>query len=158
MADLGPKNKQSADRGLKLVSNQAESHSSPRIAIIIPAINEERNIGSVLEDIQTLVLLRPNWEILPIIINDGSTDETEWVLDQIAARYGARVISLPLNLGIGRAVQTGFRVAVEWNADVTLQVDGDGQHIPEEIEKLLPPLLAGMRVKSAQRNVVHPRR
>lgn len=100
--------------------------------MIIPAYNEEKNIESV---IKKLKVVSPWLDIL--VINDGSTDKTLWV----ARKAGAEVISLPVNLGIGGAVQTGFLYAWQKRYDIALQVDGDGQHRPEEIAKLIQPLL-----------------
>ncbi len=111
--------------------------------MVIPAFNEERNIEHVLAEIDRLRVARPRWTILPIVVNDGSSDRTEAVLNSIAPRYRAAVVSLPLNLGIGRAVQAGFRYAVRWDADVTLQLDGDGQHPAELIPAIAAPVIAG---------------
>ncbi len=131
---------------LKLVIPPAHSllpgHRLPKVAVIIPAYNEEKNIEAVLKEIQTLRRLRPRWDILPIVVNDGSRDRTEAILDRIGPLYNAHAIHLPLNLGIGRAVQTGFKYAVRWGADVTLQLDGDGQHPADQIPILVGPILA----------------
>lgn len=116
---------------------------APKIAIVIPAFNEERNIEKVLHEIQKLRAARPRWQILPIVVNDGSSDRTEQVLERLAPIYGAQAVSLPLNLGIGRAVQTGLRYAVRWGADVALQLDGDGQHPAEQVPQIVCPILAG---------------
>src|SRR4051812_12667339 len=105
----------------------------PKIAVIIPAFNEEKNIEKVLQEIERLRASHSHWEILPIVVNDGSSDRTEQVLEKIAPLYRAKAITLPLNLGIGRAVQTGFKYAIRWGADVTLQLDVDGQHPAEQI-------------------------
>lgn len=115
----------------------------PRIAVVIPAFNEEKNILHVLREIQELRATRPEWEILPIVINDGSSDRTAVVLDEACADLQAQAVNLPINLGIGRAVQTGFKLAVRWGADVTLQLDGDGQHPPSQIPIIVGPVLAG---------------
>ena len=88
-------------------------------------------------------------EIVPVIIDDGSTDRTA----QMAAAAGARVVQLPKNLGIGGAVQTGLRLAWREGFSCAVQIDGDGQHPPEEIGKLLaaldatptPDLIVGTR-------------
>jgi glycosyltransferase involved in cell wall biosynthesis len=128
----------SAKKTLQLVRGA----SRPKIAVVIPAFNEERNIEKVLADVQALRRERRSWEVLSIVVNDGSTDATERVLETIAARYGARYISLPQNIGIGGAVQTGFRSAVRWGADVTLQLDGDGQHPAAGIPAIVEPVLA----------------
>lgn len=114
----------------------------PRVAVVIPAFNEEKNIEHVLQEIEKIRAARPRWEILPIVVNDGSRDRTEQVLERVAPRYGAVAISLPLNLGIGRAVQTGLKYAVRWGADVSLQLDGDGQHPSSEIPNIVCPILA----------------
>lgn len=115
----------------------------PRVAVVIPAFNEERNISLVLGEIERLRAERPRWEILPIVVNDGSTDQTEKVLERIALQMGAIYVTLPVNLGIGRAVQTGFMYAVRWGADVALQLDGDGQHPTSQIPEIVGPVLAG---------------
>jgi glycosyltransferase involved in cell wall biosynthesis len=114
----------------------------PRIAIIIPTYNEEKNIESVLRELEALRSLHAGWDFRPIVVNDGSTDRTEEILDRVAPAYGAIVVHLPLNLGIGRAVQTGFKAAVRIRADVTLQLDGDGQHPAEQIPAIVEPVLA----------------
>lgn len=114
-----------------------------KIAVVVPAYNEERNIQNVLEEIRALAASRPHWRILPIVVNDGSVDRTEKVLSRIAPEYGAAVINLPLNLGIGRAVQAGFQLAAQWGADVALQLDGDGQHPSGEIPAIVEPILLG---------------
>lgn len=117
-------------------------HRRVRIAILIPIYNEEENIETVLDEIHALRVTRAEWEILPIVVNDGSSDRTEQVLARVAPRYGAYVIHLPLNLGIGRAVQTGFKYAVSWSADIALQLDGDGQHPADQIPSIIAPILA----------------
>jgi len=105
-----------------------------RILAIVPALNEVDNIGSV---VQNLITTSPWLDVL--VIDDGSTDATA----EVARTNGAKVISLPVNLGIGGAVQTGFLYALKNQYDVALQVDGDGQHRAEEIKKLVNPVLLG---------------
>jgi len=99
--------------------------------IIVPAFNEENNIGTTIKEIQNC---RINFDIL--IIDDGSTDATV----EVARSNNVPVVSLPFNLGIGGAVQTGFKFALRNGYEYAIQVDADGQHIPSEIEKLLKPL------------------
>jgi glycosyltransferase involved in cell wall biosynthesis len=106
---------------------------SRRIAIV-PALNEEASIGAVVDEIRAV---DTSFEIL--VVDDGSTDGTT----AAAAARGARVLRLPFNLGIGGAMQTGYRYALEHGYDVAVQVDGDGQHDPAELPALLTPLLAG---------------
>ena len=102
------------------------------ILAIVPAYNEEQSIGKVLEDLKGLPI---SLDIL--VVNDGSTDRTS----SIARATGwARVIDLPKNLGIGGAVQTGFKYAANNGYDSAIQFDGDGQHLAAEIPKLLQAL------------------
>ncbi|MCO1603202.1 glycosyltransferase family 2 protein [Desulfosporosinus nitroreducens] len=105
-----------------------------RILAIVPALNEVDNIGPV---VRNLITTSPWLDVL--VIDDGSTDQTA----EVARAHGAKVISLPVNLGIGGAVQTGFLYALRNHYDVALQVDGDGQHRGEEIKKLVDPVLLG---------------
>jgi glycosyltransferase involved in cell wall biosynthesis len=74
-----------------------------------------------------------------VVVDDGSTDGTA----AAAASAGARVVRLPYNLGIGAAVQTGFQYARDRGFDVAVQIDGDGQHDPRELPRLLAPVVAG---------------
>lgn len=122
---------------------QSEKYQAPKIALVIPAFNEEENILKVVAEVQKFRKQRPRWNIKAIIINDGSTDGTAEVLEKVAFKNKIDFISLPLNLGIGRAVQTGFLVAARWGADVTLQLDGDGQHPADQIPAIVCPILAG---------------
>ena len=105
-----------------------------RVAVIIPAYNEEETVGEVVRRVKAL---GHGFDV--VVINDSSKDRTA----QSAEAAGATVIELPYNLGIGGAVQTGFKYAVMKGYDGCVQVDGDGQHPPEEIAKLLEPLFAG---------------
>lgn len=118
-------------------------HRKPIIALVIPAFNEAGNILHVLADIERFRKSYPKWEVMPIVINDGSTDHTEEVLIENHAKNPiTKIISLPLRLGIGGAVKSGFRFALAHGADVVLQLDGDGQHPPVEIPKLVEPVLS----------------
>jgi glycosyltransferase involved in cell wall biosynthesis len=103
-----------------------------RILIIVPAFNEEKNIRKV---IQSLYDFNPDYHCL--VVNDGSKDNTQ---QEAEANGLATVIQLPANLGIGGAVQTGFKYALYNNYDIAVQFDGDGQHLASEIPKLLQPL------------------
>jgi len=102
--------------------------------IIIPAYNEDASIGCVIEDI---LAKTPYRDIL--VVNDGSTDAT----GRIAAAHGAAVLNLPCNLGIGAAVQTGYRFAARKGYDWVVRVDADGQHEVSQIQDLLGPLISG---------------
>ncbi len=99
--------------------------------IIIPAFNEQDNIVNVISEIQ-----EHNSDFDIVVINDGSTDETA----SRASSKGVPVLTLQFNLGIGGAVQTGFKFAVNHSYDYAIQLDADGQHISSEIDKILVPL------------------
>ena len=107
----------------------------PRILAIVPAYNEEHSITKVIEELRSIEL---NLDIL--IVNDGSDDNTSGA----ARKTGnVKVIDLPLNLGIGGAVQTGFIYARQNNYDIAIQFDGDAQHVASEIEKIIAPIISG---------------
>ena len=99
-----------------------------RVLVIVPALNEGAVIGSVVTEIRRAV---PYAEVL--VVDDGSADDTA----VLAAGAGARVAKMPFNVGIGTAVQTGFRVAADEGFDVAIQVDGDGQHPADQVPLLL---------------------
>lgn len=98
------------------------------ICIIIPAYNESATIQRVISEIR---LVSRRFHI--VVINDGSTDDT----GQRARRARVVVIDLPFNTGIGGALQTGFKYALAHGFTTAIQVDGDGQHPPNQIPKLL---------------------
>jgi glycosyltransferase involved in cell wall biosynthesis len=104
-----------------------------RIAIV-PARNEEGAVGGVVGEIKAF---DPRFDV--VVIDDGSTDGTA----AAAAAAGAFVVRLPFNLGIGAAVQTGFIFALEHGYELAVRLDGDGQHDPQELPKLLAVLERG---------------
>jgi glycosyltransferase involved in cell wall biosynthesis len=101
--------------------------------IIVPAYNESKNIVAV---ITALKKENPKWDI--VVVNDGSLDNTGEMAKNTGKAY---VINLPCNIGIGGAVQTGFKFAKQYNYDIAIQFDGDGQHIASEINKILEHIL-----------------
>jgi glycosyltransferase involved in cell wall biosynthesis len=105
-----------------------------RIIAVVPAYDEEGAIGEVVAGIRAL---GNRFDV--VVVDDASTDRTAGA----AAAAGATVVRLPYNLGIGGAVQTGFRFALEQGYEVAVRLDGDGQHDPAELPKLLAPLEAG---------------
>jgi hypothetical protein len=113
------------------------------ILVIVPAYNEGKNIGGVIEDLKGLPL-----DLDILVVNDGSIDDTSMVAGSTGK---ALVIDLPKNLGIGGAVQTGFKYADRNGYRVAVQFDGDGQHLASELPKLLKVLVesgAGMAIGS----------
>ena len=94
---------------------------------VVPAYNESASVGGVVESLHRQA---PGYDVL--VVDDGSTDSTAIV----AKSAGARVVRHPFNLGIGGTVQSGFTFAMRNGYDYLVQVDGDGQHDPAEIDKL----------------------
>lgn len=105
-----------------------------KVLLIIPAYNEADNIEKVVNHI---IENYPQYDY--VIINDGSKDNTE----EICMKNHYNLISLPLNLGIGGAVQTGYQYALKNHYDIAVQIDGDGQHDISYVEQLLEPLIKG---------------
>jgi glycosyltransferase involved in cell wall biosynthesis len=102
-----------------------------RTIAIVPAHNEEGAIGDVIDGIRAF---DPAFDV--VVVDDASADDTA----AVAAARAAAVVSLPFNLGIGGAVQTGFKYALDHGYDRAVRLDGDGQHDPAELGKLLVPL------------------
>jgi glycosyltransferase involved in cell wall biosynthesis len=108
-----------------------------RNLVIVPAFNEEESIKAVIEQIYAATQNLDNIETEVIVINDGSSDHTS----RIAREAGSTVIDLLYNLGIGGAVQTGFKYAYQKHFDIAIQIDGDGQHDPSFISDLTGPII-----------------
>jgi glycosyltransferase involved in cell wall biosynthesis len=102
--------------------------------VTIPAYNEAPRIGRVIAGIKAAL---PGTDIL--VIDDGSRDETT----ACARQAGARVVSLPINLGYGVALQTGYKYALAHDFDLLLQMDADGQHEPRDLPRLLEVVASG---------------
>ncbi|WP_329178572.1 glycosyltransferase family 2 protein [Streptomyces sp. NBC_01477] len=102
-----------------------------RVLVIVPAWNEAEGLGAVLAELRAAV---PGADVL--VVDDGSTDRTA----QTARACGARVARLPYNLGVGGAMRTGYRYALDQGYDAAVQVDADGQHDPGYVPALLAAL------------------
>jgi glycosyltransferase involved in cell wall biosynthesis len=113
------------------------------VSIVIPAFNEEKTIGNVIEETVTVMdSLNMPYEI--IVVDDGSTDNTR----RVAARYKVTVLSNEKNLGKGCAERKGFQHA---QGDIIVTIDGDGAHKPKEISNLITPLLNGTDIAAGSR-------
>lgn len=99
-----------------------------RALVAIPALNEAEVIGDVLKSLSTVHALDD-----VVVIDDGSRDATA----QVARDSGVRVVSHAINLGVGAAMGTAFKYAVQNGYDAVIQFDGDGQHRPEHIAELI---------------------
>lgn len=97
-----------------------------RVLVVVPALNEELSIAGVIDSIREV-------GVKVVVVSDGSTDETA----RIARDRGAVVLELPINLGVGGALRTGFRFAIDHGFGAVVQVDADGQHPATEIPRLL---------------------
>jgi glycosyltransferase involved in cell wall biosynthesis len=105
----------------------------PRLLIIVPAWNEQETVASIVTEIRTTL---PTADV--VVVNDGSTDHTS----EVARRAGARVLDLPINLGVGGAMRAGYVLAHRERYDLTVQLDADGQHDPAEVALLLEAMAA----------------
>ena len=99
-----------------------------KLLIMIPAYNEAENIERVVDN---LIENYPQYDY--VIINDGSSDDTR----KICSRKGYNMLDLPVNVGLSGAIKSGMRYANYYGYDFVLQVDGDGQHDPVYIEKMI---------------------
>ena len=109
----------------KTVDEEIPMIPLPLVSVVLPAYNEAKVIGTVLQDISALPI---NLDL--IVVDDGSTDDTA----AIAREHGARVVSHPANRGNGAAVRTGIRAAT---GDIIVFMDADGQHNPKDIVRLV---------------------
>lgn len=106
-----------------------------KVLLLIPAFNEAKNIEKLINKINLVNI--PNVSIDTLVINDCSKDNTS----SICKSLGVNLIDLPCNLGIGGAVQTGYKYAKVCKYDIAIQVDGDGQHDPSFIKDLIAPIV-----------------
>lgn len=102
------------------------------ILILIPAYNEQDSVGNVIDAVRTSL---PGVGI--VVVNDGSSDRTA----EVALSKGVHVLSHDVNLGIGATVQTGLKFARQNKYQIAVQVDGDGQHEPNDLPRIILPLI-----------------
>ncbi|GEC75553.1 MULTISPECIES: glycosyltransferase family 2 protein [Microbacterium] len=107
------------------------SEKSGRVLVIVPAWNEESNVGVTVREV---LAADDRYDV--VVVDDGSTDRTA----EVARGAGAAVLPLPFNLGVGGAMKTGFTYAQRHGYDCAIQVDADGQHNPANIAEVLEGL------------------
>ena len=108
---------------------------SLRVLAVVPAFNEELSLPGLLDELRARA---PEVDVL--VVDDGSRDGTQ----RVARERSVPLVRHPVNLGVGAALQTGFRFAVERGYGVVVQVDADGQHDPAFLAALLEPVLRGL--------------
>lgn len=131
---------------------ETQNNRASKVLLIIPCYNEESNVLTLYHSIQS-ALPYSGFAVDILFIDDCSTDETRVILRE----NGIPHIALPVNLGIGGAVQTGIKYAWQYGYDWVVQMDGDGQHPPAELSKFFeaakvhhPDLIIGSRFLEKQ--------
>ena len=104
------------------------------ILCLLPAHNEAANLTAVIGELRAC---RPDLDLL--VVDDGSTDGTARLMEQLGVRW----LRFPERMGIGGAMRAGLRYAARLGYDIVVRMDGDGQHRPEDVERLLSPLVQG---------------
>src|SRR5579872_629280 len=133
-------------REVPAVEESSATHAAVgSVAIVIPAHNEGRNLGPVLQSLPKGLPGFPR--LLPIVVDDGSSDDTR----RIALAAGARVLRHRVNLGMGQALISGTEAAIANGADIVVHMDGDGQHSPDDLPALLEPFTRGAQFVSGVR-------
>ena len=111
-----------------------------KILVVVPCYNEEKNIVKTIEQLKSVKLKRHTLDY--IVINDGASDNTY----DVCKNNSIHLINLPFNLGIGGAVQTGYKYAHSKDYDIVIQFDGDGQHNSFYIEDLIEEIEKGNNI------------
>jgi glycosyltransferase involved in cell wall biosynthesis len=124
---------------MSVEKNEADSRDwgTRKILVVIPCLNEEAMIGTVVSRTLKLRAEFPKLDVL--VVDDGSRDATA----ETARRHGAIVLSHSINRGVGSAFHSGVTFAIEGRYDMMVNIDGDGQFDPEDIPKLLAPVVEG---------------
>ena len=115
-------------------SQAARLPSGQRIVVVMPAHNEAENVGAVIHSMPETLEGHP---VVPVVIDDGSEDETS----DVARKAGALVARLPIRRGGGLALRVGYEIALKLEASVVVSMDADGQHVPDEMPLLVKPIL-----------------
>lgn len=109
---------------------------NPRILVIVPCYNEQDAIASVVAEIQQIAR-QEKYTLDVLVVNDCSTDNSLKIIQGLPCLH----LNLPVNLGIGGAMHTGYKFACQYNYDVAVQMDGDGQHPADQLPLVINPIL-----------------
>lgn len=112
---------------------ETDNPSERSVFVVIPAYNEATQVADVVADLPETV---DGYDVTPVVVSDGSTDGTR----RAAAETRALVVEHPINQGQGGALQTGFRIAREHDADIVVSMDADGQHPADQLDELIAPI------------------
>jgi hypothetical protein len=112
-----------------------EGTDEETLYVVIPAYNEADTIDDVLSSLPRHV---DDYSVRPVVVSDGSVDRTT----EVARQYDAIVVEHPINQGQGGSLKTGFRIAVQHDADIVVTMDADGQHPPDQLPELIAPIAA----------------
>lgn len=114
----------------------AELPAGRRLVTVSPAFNESENVASVIRAMPREV---EGMHVVPIVVSDGSEDDTA----QVARAAGALVAELPIRRGGGLALRVGYDIALRLDAEVVVTLDADGQHLPSELGVMVAPIVHG---------------
>lgn len=118
-----------------------EKHELKKVVVFIPCHNEESTIAIAIDRVRELYpsedTQKKGYYVNLLVVNDGSIDRTE----EIALSKGVKVVTHQRNMGLGGAVRTALETAYEMNADIAVKLDADLQHPPEDIEKVIMPVI-----------------
>lgn len=106
----------------------------PRLAVVSPAFNEAENVAGVIEALPTVL---EGYRVIPIVVSDGSEDDTAGV----ARAAGAFVAELPIRRGGGLALRVGYEIALRLGVDIVVTMDADGQHLASELSTMIEPIV-----------------
>lgn len=112
--------------------------AKPLVVVYIPAYNEEGSIGQVISETKEYFSKIKDYDLKIIVVDDGSRDRTREIAEELKVDH---IVSHPKNMGLGAALRSGLRQARDMNADVAVKTDADRQHIPEDIDKIVRPIL-----------------
>lgn len=110
------------------------------VAVLIPAVNEEGTVGKVIHRIKEIYSDTEDYTIEVIVVNDGSTDNT---VREVESEGVNKIVHHAFKRGLGAATRSGMNAALEMGADIAVKIDADFQHLPEDIDKVVRPILDG---------------